>query len=172
MSGAFLLIRHAKASGQAPDAPLTAEGEAQAHRLVTQLEQYAITRIVSSPWGRALDTARPLAEALGLKIEADGRLTERVLSPTDLPHWQTALRASFAAPALKLPGGESGTGARARALAALHDARDPNGLTAVVTHGNLLALLLGLTYDGWAKLRNPDVWHFRLDRDASRIPLE
>lgn len=172
MSGEFLLIRHAKASGQAPAAPLTAEGEAQVHRLVTQLEQYAITRIVSSPWGRAVDTARPLAAVLGLTTKTDGRLTERVLSPTNLPHWQTALMASFAAPALKLPGGESGTAAKTRALAALHDAQDPNGLTAVITHGNLLALLLGLNYEGWAGLRNPDVWQFNLDGRASRIPLE
>lgn len=31
-------------------------------------------------------------------------------------------------------------------------------MTVVVTHGNLLALLLGLGHDGWAALRNPDVW--------------
>lgn len=171
MSGEFLLIRHAKASGQAPDAPLTAEGQRQAQQLAAQLAQHPITRVVSSPWRRAVDTARPIAEALGLKIETDGRLTERVLSPTDLPFWQTALRASFAAPALKLPGGESGMGAKARALAALHDARDPHGLTAVFTHGNLLALLLGLDYEGWAGLRNPDVWQFSLDGQTSRIPL-
>ena len=27
-----------------------------------------------------------------------------------------------------------------------------------MTHGNLLALALGLDYAGWATLRNPDVW--------------
>lgn len=85
MSGEFLLIRHAKASGQAPDAPLTAEGHMQAQRLAAQLAPHPITRVVSSPWLRAVDTARPLAQALGLRIEPDGRLTERVLSPTDLP---------------------------------------------------------------------------------------
>ncbi|MFC6659781.1 hypothetical protein [Deinococcus multiflagellatus] len=28
----------------------------------------------------------------------------------------------------------------------------------VVTHGNLLALALGLGFAEWATLRNPDVW--------------
>ncbi|MFK7603075.1 histidine phosphatase family protein [Deinococcus sp. SM5_A1] len=172
MSGGFLLIRHAKASGQAPDAPLTAEEQAQAHRLASQLAQHGIIRMVSSPWLRAVDTARPLATALGLSIKTDERLTERVLSGRDLPHWQTALKASFALPALKLPGGESGTAARTRALAALKDAEDPQGLTAIFTHGNLLALLLGLDYGGWADLRNPDVWRWDAEGLAERVRLE
>ncbi|CAM3171782.1 hypothetical protein DESA109040_00705 [Deinococcus saxicola] len=128
--------------------------------------------MVSSPWARAVDTARPLAQALGLSIETDERLTERVLSGRDLPHWQTALQASFALPALKLPGGESGTAAKARALAALEDAQDPHGLSAVFTHGNLLALLLGLDYGGWADLKNPDVWRFNPEGQAQRVILE
>ncbi|QFP76619.1 histidine phosphatase family protein [Deinococcus sp. AJ005] len=171
MSGGFLLIRHAKASGQAPDAPLTAEGEEQAQKLTQQLSQHAVSRIVSSPWVRAVDTARPLAQALGLEIETDERLTERVLSGRDLPHWQTALKASFLDPKLCLEGGESGGIAKARALAALNDAHNPHGLTAIFTHGNLLALLLGLDYGGWADLRNPDVWRWA-EGLAERVRLE
>ncbi|OLV15887.1 histidine phosphatase family protein [Deinococcus marmoris] len=172
MSGGFLLIRHAKASGQAPDAPLTAEGQEQAHRLASQLAQHGITRMVSSPWLRAVDTAQPLATALGLSIETDERLTERVLSGHDLPHWQTALRASFLDPERVIDSGESGTTAKARALAALKDAEDPQGLTAIFTHGNLLALLLGLDYGGWAELRNPDVWRWNAEGLAERVRLE
>ncbi len=171
MSSGFLLVRHAKASGQAPDAPLTVEGLGQAQKLAQQLASHDITRIVSSPWVRAVDTARPLAQALGLNTETDERLTERILSGHDLPHWQTALQSSFALPALKLPGGESGDTAKARALAVLKDAEDPHGLSAVFTHGNLLALLLGLDYGGWAELRNPDVWHWA-EGQAERVILE
>lgn len=163
MSG-LLWIRHAKAAGQAPDAPLTAEGEAQALHLADRLADHGVTRIVSSPWVRAVATARPLAQRLRLEVETDARLTERVLSSTDLYDWQTPLAQSFADPEYVLSGGESGRTARARVLAALTDARDPNGLTAIVTHGNLLALALGLDYAGWAALRNPDVW--RLDESG------
>lgn len=172
MSGDFLLIRHARAMGQAPDAPLTPEGEEQARRLAQVLAALNIAWIVSSPWERAIETARPLADALNLLIVEDERLTERVLSSEDLADWQTHLRASFLDSSLYLPGGESGATAKARALAALEDAQNPDGLTAVFTHGNLLALLLGLDYDGWAGLKSPDVWCFSLDGPASRIPLE
>ncbi|GAA5532600.1 histidine phosphatase family protein [Deinococcus aluminii] len=172
MSGSdLLLVRHAKAEGQAPEAPLTAEGKAQAARLAEALAGVGITRIVSSPWKRAVETVRPLAERLGLEMETDVRLTERVLSGLDLPDWMTHLQASFRDPDLTLPGGESGTQAQARALAALADARDLNGVTVIVTHGNLLALALGLDYAGWAGLRNPDVWRLDTGGHAERLEV-
>ncbi|MPY65790.1 histidine phosphatase family protein [Deinococcus sp. SDU3-2] len=171
MTGDLLLVRHAKASGQVPDAPLTPDGETAAARLAEALADAGITRIVSSPWRRAVDTARPLSERLGLEVETDTRLTERVLSGADLPDWMIHLEASFADPDLALPGGESGTQARTRILAALEEARDPGGVTAVFTHGNLLALALGLDHAGWAGLRNPDVWRLTGNGEADRVNL-
>ena len=171
MSGELLLVRHAKAAGQAPDAPLTPEGEWGAARLADALAERGITRIVSSPWTRAVETARPLAKRLSLEVETDPRLTERVLSGVSVPDWQTRLRASFADAELVLPGGESGQVARTRILAALEEARDPDGLTVVVTHGNLMALALGLDFEGWATLRNPDVWSLDTDGRAKRVDL-
>ncbi|UQN06392.1 histidine phosphatase family protein [Deinococcus sp. QL22] len=169
MSGE-LLIRHAKAAGQAPGAPLTPEGVEQAAQLAESLSGSGITRIVSSPWQRAVDTAGPLAGRLGLPVKTDERLTERVLSGRDMVYWQTALKLSFRIPALALPGGESGHTARTRILAALNDARDPAGVTAIVTHGNLMALALGLDFDGWAGLRNPDVWVWNAEASARWEP--
>ncbi|GAA5512128.1 phosphoglycerate mutase GpmB [Deinococcus carri] len=169
MSGTLLLIRHAKAGGQAPEATLTPEGKVQAERLAEALAGLGVTRIVSSPWTRAVDTAQPLAERLGLEVETDARLTERVLSGREVPYWRTALRASFRLPWLRLPGGEAASAARRRIQAALSGARNPDGITAVVTHGNLLALALGLDYVGWAGLRNPDVWRLDADGHATRV---
>lgn len=166
--GSVLLIRHAKAFGQAPKAELTADGLAQARALAEELAGLGITRIISSPWTRAVDTARPLAERLGLDIQTDKRLTERVLSGRDLPYWRTALKASFAVPGRKFPGGESGAEARGRIQAVLAEKTDPDGLTVMVTHGNLLALALGLGYDGWAGLHNPDVWVYAPGQPATR----
>lgn len=167
----LLLVRHARAAGQAPDAPLTPEGMSGAERLARALAAQPITRIVSSPWTRAVETARPLATRLGLKVETDHRLTERVLSGADLPDWMAHLQASFTDPGRALPGGESGQVARARVLAALADARARQGLTVLVTHGNLLALALGLDFGGWAGLRNPDVWRLERHGRAERMDL-
>lgn len=157
-AGIVLLVRHAKATGQEPDAPLTPEGVAQADALAQQLCALNITRLVSSPWTRAQDTARPLAKRYGLDIQTDERLTERVLSGENLPDWQQHLQRSFEQPELSLTGGESGAAARRRIQAVLNEKTDPDGVTVFVTHGNLLALGLGLNYEGWAALKNPDVW--------------
>jgi len=145
---------------------------ARAERLAEALAPQPITRIVSSPWTRAVETARPLAGRLGLKVETDQRLTERVLSGTNLPDWMAHLQASFTDPRRALPGGESGQAARARVLAALADARASGGLPVIVTHGNLLALALGLDFEGWAGLRNPDVWRLGTQGQAERLEAE
>lgn len=167
--GTLLLVRHARATGQEPHAPLTPDGEAAAQALASSLAGLGVTRIVSSPWVRAAATARPLADRLGLPVTTDERLTERMLSGASRADWRERLRDSFADDTLCLPGGESGAAARARIQAALADARDPAGVTVVVTHGNLLALALGLGFGDWAALRNPDVWATRPDGPAVRV---
>ncbi len=138
--GSVLLIRHAKAVGQAPEAELTGGGFAQARALAGELAGLGITHIVSSPWTRAVVTAKPLAGRLGLDIQTDERLTERVLSGEHLMDWETQLRLSFEDPQRTLPGGESEAEARRRIQAVLAEKADPDGLTVMVTHGNLLAL--------------------------------
>lgn len=169
--GTLLLVRHARAGGQEPGADLTGEGHAGAAGLVPALAGLGITRIVSSPWRRAVDTASPLAAALGLLVITDDRLTERVLTGLPRADWRDRLRDSFADDTLTLPGGESGAAARDRAQAALDMHRDPDGVTVVVTHGNLLALLLGLDFDAWAALRNPDVWLWTPGGTPTRLDL-
>jgi 2,3-bisphosphoglycerate-dependent phosphoglycerate mutase len=158
------LVRHCQAAGQAPDAPLTPEGIVQAHLLADLLMPLGIDRIVSSPFRRALDSIAPLAARLSLPIERDDRLIERVLSPAPLPDWRAHLRRTFDDDDYCLEGGESSRTATARAAAVLDDARrHPARATTIVTHGNLLALLLR-HFDGrvgfatWASMTNPDIY--------------
>ncbi|WP_233555443.1 histidine phosphatase family protein [Deinococcus sp. RM] len=169
--GTLLLVRHARAAGQAPDAVLTPEGHVGAASLVPALAGLCVTRVVSSPWRRAVDTAAPLAAALGLPVTPDDRLTERVLTGVSRADWRERLRDSFADDTRALPGGESGAAARGRAQAALDTHLEPAGVTVVVTHGNLLALLLGLDFDAWAALRNPDVWIWTPGGAPTRLDL-
>ncbi|WP_342242053.1 histidine phosphatase family protein [Inquilinus sp. OTU3971] len=165
MAAELYLIRHCRAAGQEPEAPLTVEGRDQALRLRDRLSDLPIARIVSSPFLRARDSAAPLAEWLGLTVRIDDRLAERVLATEPAEDWRERLRRSFADPALAWPGGESGAVATRRGLAALaYAAAGTEGPVAVVSHGNLLALLLHSfdNRDGfaaWAALSNPDVFH-------------
>ena len=158
------LVRHCQSSGQAPEAPLTPLGSRQAERLAETLRPCGIARIVSSPYLRACQSVEPLARQLGLAIETDDRLIERVLSTEPLDDWLDRLRAAWDDRDLALPGGESSRQATRRGMAALEEilaaGRSP---TVVVSHGNLLSLLLH-AFDGrpgfttWEQLTNPDLF--------------
>ena len=153
------VVRHCRASGQAPEAPLTDEGRAQAERLADFLAPLAPDRIVASPFRRAIQSAEPLAARLGQEIEVDARLRERNLGDPPIADPFEQLRLSFDDVDLCLPGGESSRAALARAEAARRDLLAHGARrTVVVSHGNLIALLLGRGFAGWQALTNPDVF--------------
>jgi probable phosphoglycerate mutase len=76
----LLLIRHAlplrSERGQGSDPDLSEEGIEQAKRLPDALARFPVARLVSSPQRRSVQTAQPVADALGLTIEIDDRLAE------------------------------------------------------------------------------------------------
>ena len=83
----FILIRHCKAEGQEYNAGLSAEGLQQANELVHFLDSYNISRIISSPFTRTIQTITPYAMNKNIQIEVDERLKERILSSENLPDW-------------------------------------------------------------------------------------
>ena len=173
------LVRHCSAAGQAPDRPLTPEGEAQALRLANFLVPFDVARIVSSPFERAVKSIAPLAERLGLPVETDARLAERVLSTEPLDNWEETMRSSYVELERQLPGGETTHGGLARGVAAIeailaHQVER----TVAVSHGNLLSLLLGhygfhggglAGYEAWRNLTNPDVFELSDDGGERRV---
>lgn len=160
----LVLIRHCQANGQEPEAALTEAGLRQAESLRDFLAGRPIDAVVASEYRRAGQTAKPLADALGLGVQVDARLNERVLSETPIANWREVLRDSFNDPDLRGPGGESAREASERAWAGLNDLLGSGcQLPAVVTHGNLLSLVLHsldamFGYEGWEALSNPDVY--------------
>jgi probable phosphoglycerate mutase len=58
------------------DAPLTAEGEAQAKCVAAALRHEPLARVITSPLVRARTTADAIAQVLGLDVETDERLIE------------------------------------------------------------------------------------------------
>jgi 2,3-bisphosphoglycerate-dependent phosphoglycerate mutase len=84
----LFLVRHCESTGQEALAPLTTVGQAQAVLLADHLETVGVDLLVSSPYTRAQQSVAPLARRLGLPVEIDTRLAERVLSAAPLAHWQ------------------------------------------------------------------------------------
>jgi probable phosphoglycerate mutase len=169
----LLLIRHAendyvkkgRMAGRAPGVHLNEKGRAQAHTLAEKLAHAPIRAIYASPMERCLETAAPLAQALGLEVIPAPGLLE-----TDVGEWagQTlkslrrlkAWRMVQHTPSLfRFPGGESFAECQTRivaetlAIAARHEAKD---VLALFSHGDPIRLaaayFLGLPLDQFQRL--------------------
>ncbi|HEV7732390.1 MAG TPA: histidine phosphatase family protein [Candidatus Binatia bacterium] len=168
-----LLIRHAESSGQEPGVALTGRGLAQARALAAALSDEPIGKMVSSPFLRARQTAGPLAAHT--KLHIDARLAEWQLPRLPDAEWPHGLRPILTG-SVPLPAGvESVHAARARGLAALREAAArADGVPALVTHGKLLALVLGALqgidpFDIFVTLRNPHVFDVQMTGSTSAV---
>ena len=175
MTKRLFLVRHCESTGQEAAAPLTTVGQAQAVLLTDHLETVGVDLLVSSPYTRAQQSIAPLAQRLGLAVEIEARLTERVFSAAPLAQWREAIRQTFVDLDLAWPGGESSRTAMARGRAAIDTllAR-PERAIGVVTHGNLMTLILGsfapqFGFQSWERLSNPDVYCIAVHEECVEI---
>lgn len=161
------IIRHCEAEGQSSDAQLTEQGLKQALNLSGFFSKIKVDRIISSPYERAIQSIQPLAKQLNIEIEIDEKLTERVLSTKDISDWKNKLRTTFEDVLLKFEGGESSQEAKERIVDVVENVfKDTSENTVIVTHGNLMSLLLNnynksFGFDDWQDLSNPDIYVLR-----------
>lgn len=153
----FLLIRHGLTdavgnlmTGHEAGVHLNADGRDQAARLPARLGNVPLAAIYASPLERARETAQPLAEARGLRVEIEPRFIEvdfggwtgrRFADMASDPHWQ--LYNAFRG-VTRPPDGESLLDIQQRTVAALLElqARHPNDVIAVVSHADTLRAIL------------------------------
>jgi len=143
--------------------PLSPLGLRQAESVAAALAQEPIEAIYTSPLTRAMQTATPLARALGVTPIADPRLMEiHVGMFQDLLHTEIAERYPEETamwrgsdPDYRIPGGESRRDLMTRGRAAF-DAIVAGGqkTVAVISHGGLLAAIFKSILDVPAD-RNP-----------------
>jgi len=133
------------------DIPLNDTGRAQASALAEALAGEPIDAVYSSDLGRAMQTAAPLAETLGLQVRPERRLRERCYGdlegmtyaevaekrPEDFARWQARV------PDYAPPEGESLREFHDRAVeVALYlSRRHPGERIALVAHGGVLDCL-------------------------------
>jgi 2,3-bisphosphoglycerate-dependent phosphoglycerate mutase len=168
------LLRHCQAESQNKDAPLTEDGQQKAESLIPILKQLEINKIYSSPMTRATKTIEPFAVSMNKTITIDERLTERVLTSDTLTSFLPVLEKTFNDYELKLHGGESSHEAEQRAISFLNEL-DLTENTLVVSHGNLIALILNyvdkFSFSDWQELKNPDLRVINNDGSISKIEL-
>ncbi|HEX5444471.1 MAG TPA: histidine phosphatase family protein [Pirellulales bacterium] len=133
------------------DTRLSPLGQKHAAAIAATLSKLPIEAIYSSPLSRALETARPLADALGVPIHCDDRLKEinigvfqgTLASELGDRFPQEAARWRSQDPDYQIPGGESRRQLMHRAEAAFHQIHEAGRQQAVVVaHGGVLAAAL------------------------------
>jgi len=167
------------------DSALTALGIAQAQAVGRRLAQIKADaggdwRLETSSQGRAVQTARLIAEAAGLGepqpderlIEASYGELEGLTRPEVDARWPelAGLRGTFG----RAPGGETMEALTARAAAWLADHRDAAVRTIAVSHAStgrvLRGLYLGLPIEAVRELETPqDAFHWLHDGVIERI---
>ena len=148
-----LLIRHAlplrTRLGEGSDPELAEAGWEQARRLPAALARFPVSRLVSSPQRRAVQTAEPVASVTGLPVNVDERLAEYDRSMSHyipLEQVRTERPDDWARMAAgQLPGGVDPDGFRRRVWAALDDIVRSCGhhdTVAVFSHGGVINVVL------------------------------
>jgi probable phosphoglycerate mutase len=149
----LLLIRHAlplrSAPGEGADPELSDVGFEQARRLPKTLGRHQITRVLSSPQRRAVQTAEPTADALGLAVEIEDRLAEY---DRDMAHYIPIeqIRTEFPEEWDRLarghlPSGVDENAFMTRVLAAIEDIVAAGGhddTIALFSHGGVINVIL------------------------------
>ena len=158
--------------GEENDRPLSPEGAAAARRLAESLAGEPIAAVYSSPYPRALQTARAIAELHGLEVELVDDLRERLLSTERLDDWYAEVRRTWDDFDHALPGGESSRQAQARADRVLSElaARHPGGTIVAASHGNLIALALNsrdaaVGFETWDAMEMPALYEVEVGPD-------
>ncbi|MCG7343363.1 histidine phosphatase family protein [Sporosarcina sp. ACRSL] len=173
MEKTIYIVRHCAADGQSPHADLTAEGIIQAEKLADFFAEIEVDRVISSPFVRARRTTEPIADRKRIHMEEDSRLAERTLSTYNFEDWLLKLEETFLDFHLKYEGGESSYEAMDRVCKVVDELPD-SSKTVLVTHGNLMTLLLRcfdeqIGFQEWQSLTNPDVYRVQVTNDGARV---
>ncbi|KEK25218.1 histidine phosphatase family protein [Bacillus gaemokensis] len=171
----LILVRHCSATGQEQEAELTTLGKEQANNLAKFLinNNLQIQSIISSPFTRAIQSIEPFALQTKLPIKKDERLTERILSSVPMEDWLHKLEYTFTNIDIAFSGGESTKQAMNRATSLIQDIlQQEHQVTLLVTHGNLLAIILKyfddrIGFQEWKNLSNPDVYEITIDEQTT-----
>lgn len=163
----IVIVQHGEKVSAPGDPGLTAFGVDQARRTAQALQRVGPhSALLSSPLRRARETAEPVARVLGLQVEVDDRLTERMNwdgeSDFDdfISEWQQATADRDYVPTA----GDSSRAAGARFMEAL-DQRCQEGAASLiaVAHGgvtvDLLRTILGdaIVEENWPALLHDGV---------------
>ena len=141
-------VMHKRLAGRMPEVHLNEKGRKQAVGLADLLKDLPIQAIYSSPLERAVETAQPLADVLGLEVriapgllEVDyGRWQGRTYKQLRrLKLWETVQKTPVE---VRFPDGESLEEVQQRVLAELEGLLGEDKVVACFAHGDIIRLAM------------------------------
>ena len=167
------LVRHAEPNYRNHDdatRELSPKGLADRGLVTAYLLDKGVQAVLSSPYRRAVDTVRPLADALRLPVEHVSDFRERRVDRVWIENFDTFCRQQWADFDYRLEGGECLREVQERTAAAFSRVlRDHAGQCVVIGgHGTAFSLLLNhidpsFGHDQFHELRRVMPWIIRLD---------
>ena len=187
----IILVRHGQTElnrGQRvqgrSDYPLDEKGLGQARRIAERIKSEPVQVVYSSPLLRALETAGPIADAHGLRVQVEPGLAEMDVGELDGLSF-TEMRDGYAdflrqwredAGSVRMPGGESVQEVQERAWPVVERsaADHPGGVVVVVSHAFAIQALvcraMGVPLTHFERVRH-DVGAMSILRIAGSGPL-
>lgn len=161
-------VRHAKPDFSVHDdltRPLTDKGIIDSKNICEFLKKKSINKIYSSPYKRAIDTIKELAQNLNIKIEVVDDFRERKISNIWIEDFNKFSKSQWENFEYKLNDGESLNEVQSRNIKALHKILNENSNQNIVigTHGTALSTIINYydkTFDYLSFTKIKDVMPF------------
>lgn len=160
-------VRHAH-SIYTPDElnrPLSERGLNDTNHVTELLINENIDIVCSSPYQRAIQTVRGIAEYNKLNIEIIDDLKERTLSSSSVDDFDSAIAKVWSDWEYSWDGGESNNTAQQRGVNSILHLLEKNAGNniAIGTHGNIMVLIMnyfdtGYDFQFWKQLDMPDIY--------------
>ncbi|WP_186577026.1 histidine phosphatase family protein [Aquibacillus kalidii] len=171
METVLYMVRHAQSPyivGQERTRGLSLQGETDVKRITEIMSKEKVDMVISSPFARAILTVEGIAKERHLEIVEVEELKERLVGgdgQLDEVELEEAIRQSFEDKDFCLPGGESISQAKERAIPIITNLlRKYKGQHIVIgTHGNIMTAIMGYydshyNYDFWKHTAKPDIY--------------
>lgn len=161
-------VRHAKPDFSVHDdltRPLTDKGIIDSKNICEFLKEKSINKIYSSPYKRAIDTIKELAQNLNIKIEVVDDFRERKISNIWIEDFNKFSKSQWESFEYKLNDGESLNEVQSRNIKALHKILNENSNQNIVigTHGTALSTIINYydkTFDYLSFTKIKDIMPF------------
>lgn len=163
----ILFVRHAESvyvENQERSRGLTEAGKVDAFKIMKKWTSN-VDLFISSPYDRAIDTIRPLAEKLGKEILIEENLRERTMGNFKPLAFKQAKEKLYIDSEFSFPQGESSMEAQTRALRVVLPLleRFQQKTLVIGTHGDILTLMLNYfdekyDFEFWQSTSMPDLY--------------